>query len=73
MPSALPKTIGIARGLERCIKPATMRICFSRPALAISAADSIVAAWSADPDFLDMRAMLRSIRFRQPVQNHRTL
>jgi hypothetical protein len=31
--------------------------------LAISAAAAISAAWSSDPDFLDMRAMLRSIRF----------
>jgi hypothetical protein len=43
-----------------------MRICFSRPALARSAAVSLVMAGSSDPDFLDMRAMLRSIRFLRP-------
>ena len=61
-------TIGIAFGLDLCTSPATMRICFSRPALARSSAVSLVAAGSAAPDFLDMRAMLRSIRLSRPGQ-----
>ena len=37
-----------------------------RPALARSSAESLVMAGSAAPDFLDMRAMLRSIRVEPP-------
>ena len=61
-------TMGIALGFCLCTRPATMRICLSRPALARSSAVSRVMAGSAAPDFLDMRAMLRSIRLSRPGQ-----
>ena len=67
-PRALPTMIGIAFGSDLRISPATMRICFSRPAFARSSAVSFVRAGSAAPAFLDMRAMLRSIRLSRPGQ-----
>src|SRR5216683_501802 len=70
VPRPLPRTIGIAFGLDLRTRPATMRICFSRPALARSSAVPLVAAGSAAPDFLDMRAMLRSIRLSRPGPVH---
>ena len=60
--------IGSAFGLDFRISPATMRICFSRPAFARFSAVSLVMAGSAAPAFLDMRAMLRSIRLSHPGQ-----
>ena len=68
MPRPLPMMIGSAFGLVLRISPATMRICFSRPAFARPSAVSLVMAGSAEPAFLDMRAMLRSIRLSRPGQ-----
>ncbi len=68
MPRPLPTMIGIAFGSDLRISPATMRICFSRPALARFSAVSLVRAGSAALAFLDMRAMLRSIRLSRPGQ-----
>src|SRR6266566_1938015 len=67
-PRPLPMTIGIAFGFDLWSAPAAMRSCFSRPALAGFAAASFVTAESAAPAFLDMRAMLRSIRLSRPGQ-----
>jgi len=68
MPRPLPMMIGSPFGLVLRIYPTTMRICFSRPAFARSSAVSFVMAGSAEPAFLDMRAMLRSIRLSRPGQ-----
>src|SRR5580704_6086693 len=67
-PRPLPMMIGMAFGLDLRISPATARICFSRPAFARFSAVSLVTAGSAAPAFLDMRAMLRSIRLSRPGQ-----
>ena len=67
-PRPLPMMIGMAFGLDLRISPATARICFSRPAFDRFSAVSLVTAGSAAPAFLDMRAMLRSIRLSRPGQ-----